>query len=427
VGEDGRAAGSVALPPAAPHDLIPPSLLHSFSWAVVGNVVYAGSLWAMLVVVARLASARMVGAFALGMAVAGPLFMLTNLQLRPLLATDARREYGFPDYLGLRVVAVAAALAVVAGAVWTAGYGDVAVVVLAVALMKALEAVSDVLYGLWQRHDRLDLVTKSLVLRGCAAVAALWATLASTGSTAVGIAAVAAAWALVLALRDLPLARGFDVLRPSFHPATLRALTRLSIPVGVVAALTALTYNVPRYFVEHELGTGALGYFAAVSYAGVAGLTFVNAIGDSASGRLGRAFASGDRTAFARLAGRIALAGAALGALGVAVVAAFGERILELLYGPRYGAYERAFLLTMVAAAMTYAATLLGYALIAARRLNVQPALSAAVVVTTGAACAVLVPRSGVTGAAWALVAGAAVHLLGSAALAAAVTARGDR
>lgn len=399
---------------AAPPDLVTPSLAHSFSWAVAGNIVYAGSLWAMLILIARLDDARMVGGFALGMAVAGPLFMLTNLQLRALLATDARGEFAFPEYLGLRLFSTAAAVAIVALVGAAFGYADVAGVVLAVAAIKAFEAMTDVVYGLWQRHDRLDLVTKSLMLRGAGAVAVLWAVLAATGSTVAGLLAVAALWAAVLLLRDLPVARSFDRVTPSFRAGPLSALARLSLPVGIVTALGALTYNVPRYFVEHSLGTTALGYFAAVSYAGVAGLTFVNAIGDSASGRLGRAFSGGDRDECRRLVARLASAGAVLGAAGTVVVALFGEEILRLLYGPRYAAFAGAFLLTMVAAGMTYVGTLLGYALTAARRLKVQPVLSAAVVVTTAAVCAVAVPDRGVSGAAWGLVAGSAVYLCGS-------------
>src|SRR5690606_40180926 len=65
------------------------SLRVNFSWTLAGNIVYAGCQWAMLVVLARLGRAEMVGQFALGLAITGPVLMCTNLNLRSVPATDA--------------------------------------------------------------------------------------------------------------------------------------------------------------------------------------------------------------------------------------------------------------------------------------------------------------------------------------------------
>ncbi len=48
--------------------LSPLSLRANFSWTFVGNVVYAGSQWGMLVVLAKLGTPEMVGQFSLGLA-----------------------------------------------------------------------------------------------------------------------------------------------------------------------------------------------------------------------------------------------------------------------------------------------------------------------------------------------------------------------
>ena len=60
------------------------SLRANFSWTFVGNVVYAGCQWAMLVVLAKLGTPEMVGQFALGLAISGPVIMLANTGYRRL-------------------------------------------------------------------------------------------------------------------------------------------------------------------------------------------------------------------------------------------------------------------------------------------------------------------------------------------------------
>src|SRR5262249_21688837 len=100
-----------------------PPLRRTFSWALAGNVVYAGCQWALLIVLAKLGSPEMVGRFALALAVAGPVMLFAGLQLAAVQATDAAREYRFGHYLALRLTTTGLALAAIAVLALGAGYG----------------------------------------------------------------------------------------------------------------------------------------------------------------------------------------------------------------------------------------------------------------------------------------------------------------
>lgn len=84
--------------------LKPMTLRHNLSWTFAGNVVYGACQWGMLVVLAKLGSPEIVGQFTLGFAVTAPVLMFTNLQLRLVQATDAKHQYLFGDYCGLRLI-----------------------------------------------------------------------------------------------------------------------------------------------------------------------------------------------------------------------------------------------------------------------------------------------------------------------------------
>jgi len=71
------------------------SLPRNVTWSAVGNVTYAATQWGMLIILAKLGTPEMVGQYALGLAVTGPVFMLANLQLRVIQATDTRESHTF--------------------------------------------------------------------------------------------------------------------------------------------------------------------------------------------------------------------------------------------------------------------------------------------------------------------------------------------
>src|ERR1051325_240056 len=112
----------------------------NFVWSAAGNITYAISQWGMIVALAKLTNAFMVGQFALGIAIATPVLSFANLQLRSAQASDARGEYRFSEYLGLRfITTLVAFVAVVLFAFGTNHTPGTAKVVCAVALAKSVE------------------------------------------------------------------------------------------------------------------------------------------------------------------------------------------------------------------------------------------------------------------------------------------------
>lgn len=80
------------------------SLRLNFSWTIMGNVVYSGTQWGILVLLARLGNPEAVGQFSLGLAITAPIMLFASLQLRAVQATDARLQFQFRDYAGLRIL-----------------------------------------------------------------------------------------------------------------------------------------------------------------------------------------------------------------------------------------------------------------------------------------------------------------------------------
>ena len=270
----------------------PLSLTRNFSWTLVGNLVYMGCQWAMLTALAKLGTTGMVGQFVLSLAVTAPILMFSNLNLRAVQATDARQEYQFADYLGLRLVCTLLAVAAIIAIIVLSGYrGETAAVILTVGVAKAFESLSDIYYGLLQQHERMDYIARSMMVKGPLSLIALAMGFYLTGRLVWGACAMALVWGLVLVLYDIPVAGrvligknartgerkgNFSMLaamNPRWNWSALGSLTRCSLPLGLVMMLISLNANIPRYFIEHYLGTEQLGIFAAMAYFMLAGNT----------------------------------------------------------------------------------------------------------------------------------------------------------
>lgn len=390
-------------------------LWKNISWTFAGNMVYVLCQWGMLMVLAKLGSPEMVGRFALGLAVTAPIMLFANLALRQVQATDARSQYVFGDYLGLRLITTLLALSIII-CVAFAGYRmETALVVLAVGLAKSFEAVSDVFYGLLQQRERMDRVARSMMIKGPLSLVVLGLMVYVTGSVFWGAVGLAAAWAAVLLGYDLR--SGALILasrtQPRWGTKNLVRLASFALPLGFVAALISLNANIPRYFLEHYFSEREVGIFSAMAYIMVAGGFVINAVAHSVSPRLAGYYAEGDRSAFVDLLIKLCTVGVLTGAGGVLVAVVAGGSLLSLLYTPEYARYDDAFAWLMVAAGISYVAIFLNVGIMASRHFRAQVPVVVCVVTTTIVAGVVLIPPLGITGAAISVVVGIMVQMIG--------------
>lgn len=398
-----------------------PSLRRNFLWTFSGNMVYAGCQWGMLIVLAKLTDPAMVGQFALALAITAPVFMLTSLQLRAVQATDARHEYRFGEYLGLRYLGSALGLAVVAAIPVLLRYRwALAAVVLAVACAKAIESVSDVIYGLLQQHEQMDRIARSMMIKGPLSLAALGAAVYVNRTALSGAVALAAAWLLGLLCYDVPCAWSLisrEAFRPLWHRQRLLQLTWLTLPMGLVVMLISLNVNIPRYFLESLAGSRQLGIFAALAYLMQVGGMIMNAVGNVVIPRLAKYYAEGQRQAFRFLLIKLLYLALGLAVAGVLVAYCFGRPLLTLLYRAEYAHYTGVLVILMGAAGISYLGGTLGTAVTAVRCFAGQFPVNLCASLL-GVACSYFaVSRMGIEGAAVAVLVIFSVAAAGNAAL----------
>jgi O-antigen/teichoic acid export membrane protein len=394
-------------------------------------VIYAGSSWAMLVVLAKLGTPELVGVFALALAVTAPVIMFANLQMRTVQATDSRHEYRFSDYFILRLCMLGLALLVITVVNLISGYEwKVTLVILVVGLGKAIDAISDVIYGLLQQHELMNRVAVSMILKGILSLIAL--TFAQYLTHDVFWAAVG--WSLastaVLLFYDIPSGiPGLVIKKPesgsTFNLSSLvlilqpsRSLVQLLkfglrlMPLGLASTLASLNMNIPRYFIQHYLGERELGIFAALSYAVIATTLVANATSQAVSPRLAKYYCMGDRRRFSMLLVRLIAMSTLVGAVGLLIALFASKPLLTLLYQVEYAEYSNVFWFLMMTAVLLQFIYLFNVGMIATRQFVAHMLILVVCLILSVIFSGWLIPHYALMGAAWVMIGTSGAQLL---------------
>lgn len=406
------------------------SMRTNVAWAFAGNLANTLSQFLMLVVIARVGTAELVGQYGFALALTAPVFLLAGMSLRVLQVTDASSQFSFSQYASLRLLGMAAALIGVAAIAVVVGVStDVVLLVVALGFTKAVEGISDIVFGEFQASSRLDLVARSLVVKSASTVVVFSGTLVLTHNLVLASVAIGIVWSIRLITFDLPNLMGlwgrerglFGIAKDAVDAMSrscrdMRALVLLvglAIPTAITASVSSLSINVPRYVLEWSHGSAELGVFTTLAYPLVAGDIVASAVSQAALPRLAHFYWQGDMHSVRALMNKLMLI--ALGLSGLALVAAstVGPYVIGLLFGPHYAGQRGVFLVLVGAMGIGFLNWFLNAVLQSARTFRALMHIQVAALVVQCVLSLLLVPRYGLAGGAWSMVGTGAIQALG--------------
>ncbi|MEM9462217.1 MAG: hypothetical protein AAGF11_49135, partial [Myxococcota bacterium] len=250
-----RATPSDPRPPARAHRSMPvharstPArpLWRNAGWSLAGEGFHALGQFATLIILARLGSVDVLGQYTLGLAIATPAILLTNLHLRPAYVIDPGR-WRYDQYLTLRLLTIPLALVLTTTvALWGDYDRRTVLMVVAVGGLRGWEALSDMLLGPTQKAERMAAVGRSRGLRGLLTALGLGLGLGLTGDALVGMALALALLGGLTLGHDAMVARRFAVARPRPPCRALLGLIRHTLPIGLAAFILSASASTPAF------------------------------------------------------------------------------------------------------------------------------------------------------------------------------------
>ncbi|WP_424930547.1 lipopolysaccharide biosynthesis protein [Amaricoccus tamworthensis] len=343
-------------------------------WSILGQAFYVSSQFCILILLTRFAEIEDVGRFGLAAAIATPVFFFFNLGLRFNQATDMSDSFGFRDFLLLRSVTTLCGLVTIGGiAVFAAPDTETLYFIALVSITRAVDMLSDLMYGVFQKNNRIDLMTVSQILRGVLSISAFAFILLFNGSVTLALFSNFLSWLVVLAVFDAPQALRHIEKTP--RRATLSETWRLAVnsaPLGAALLVTSLGGVMPRLLLAQFVGLESLGYFTAVAYINQAAKMLFQALDRAVVGHLARLWHEGQSGEFHGLLLK-------LGALlsGSVFVAAFvmlpyNNPILSFVFGLDFDGYGDLMFLILISIAFNAPCQVYQNALIAQRKFRLQ-------------------------------------------------------
>jgi len=339
--------------------------------------------------------------------------------------TDTRRKFSFNDYLSLRLIAMVLALSIICAITASLDFErQTALVVLIVGVMKVLDGVSDVHFGMWQRHEHFDGIAYAQMLNGALSVIILAALVVMTHSivwAAVGAACGSAVSLGYVLLRHLWYKKEFgfeekhgieQIRQPTQKAARLWQLTMLTLPLAFATGITALQASVPRYMLKGFCDTRTVGLYAVASSLLVLISLVTQAMGEAILPRTAALYQSGQLRRFIKLAAMNTATQVSVCMICTGVFYMFGEKLISLLFTPEYVTVVPMLIIMSAGFALMHLGAFGISVLYAGRKFKTQAILIGFTLLVQLPVAWILIERYGIWGAAWADLVRYAVFML---------------
>lgn len=361
--------------------------------------------------IARLGGIQGTASFIWAMAITAPVFMFTNMNLRELISTETTHGYSFRGYWSVRLLCTTAGLALITAIVWLMAPTHEWSIIAVVAVGKALESINDLILGAYHRCDRADRAAISLITRSIGGGLCLAAILVMTSNVTAGLTGMILFQFSSLVIYDAPYVGQLGGRSMLNAPRSIVPILRTALPLGIVACLTSLSLNFPRYAVHGYLDDQSLAAFGCCA----SFLQVLALVGVSTQLALSPRIAS--RNAHSRrlmneMLWRNVIGAACVGVVIVISAHWWGPMVLTTIYGHQYTGFGPVLTWLMVAAVFSAAKGFLATGLTAARNTLSQAAIAAAQFGCSAAGCLWLVPRHGIIAAAWMVAASSALSFV---------------
>ncbi len=349
------------------------SLKKNFSFALIGNLVYAACQYLILLIFIKVFPTEDVGMFIYAGAFTTPLMMALDMQLRNFYITDPSTHLKLNDYLSFRsffnLIGVLglflAAIFFKPEYVW---------VIFLVSLIKVFESQIDLMYGVYQKGHRLDYVAYSRILRGVAAVITVLIVSLFFENLIISLVSYVCVWLLIYLFyeRKKVVQRGFvtyESLRLIIvKKENLKKLLVLCSPIFLAILIDKYYLNYPRLKVEDILGVEMLGVFGSLLYFKSMGGQFISSLAQSAIPKLSNYILEKKIKSFNKLLFKMVLIGFFIGALLSVIAYIGGENLLLLLYNEKYAKYSNVLLVVLLGATITFSYIFIATALTCIRK-----------------------------------------------------------
>lgn len=386
------------------------SNVKTLSWLMASNILKSLSQWGLLVILVKFFTTEDVGYFTLGMAIAAPIFMLSEMQMKSVLVVEPEdgKDY-YNTYLAIRYIATAFAFAGLI--IYCIFFREVNWILLAVIAYKSVESLIDIQYGYYQKKDdmiwmsKIDIFKTTITLMACFLVTVI---LHHVGSTLLSL--IIASFLFYIA-NSVYIRRQLakELEPPSFSVAI--DVIKKSLPLGISVLFGSYITNYPRIAIEGHCGPEMLAYFGAYSYLAIGVFQISAPIQTYLRQRLSMYFQKSDIKRFIKNINFTFIAFLFIGFVLFGIFLLAGDIIILILYNESYLPYSNVIYILFFSQLLLALSGVFSIAVLSFNIYTKQAFISGAIFVIVLLVSDLMIERFGIYGGAYVSVIAAVISL----------------
>jgi O-antigen/teichoic acid export membrane protein len=242
------------------------NLQQNILWNTAGMTIYLGCQWLITVLVVRLSSDfTNSGLLTLAMSITNIFYAIAAYNMRAYQVSDVEGKYKDCIYVQMRSVTSAAALLMCVLYSLIVYHDARFWGITLYMIFRVVEAFIDILQGFDQKAMRMDIIGKSMAVRGVANVAVFAVIIKLTDSFSLAVIGMIIVSMIVMGVYDIPWAGRFATLKGRFNSRTVKRLLIECLPMGIAASLSSSIVTIPRSLLDFVKGEEMLGIYGALA------------------------------------------------------------------------------------------------------------------------------------------------------------------
>ena len=344
------------------------SFKKNFIWNTLGTGLNAFNSLFFMIVVTRINGLDNAGIFTIAFATACIIYFLGVYAGRVYQVTETDKSINEKEYIANRLITTVLMLIIVIIFVMVKKYNMFkSIVFIFLTFYKALEAFSDVLYGILQKNDKLEIAGKSLFLKSLISIIAFTITDIILKNMIISILGIIIANIIMMIFYDFKKSKKYIDFSCKINKRNILKIFKNGFFTFGIAILGVYVLNAPKYAIDNYLSNDFQTIFGIIVMpATVIGLIAQFLIHPYLN-QLVKLYESNDYNNFKKLIFKLILMIIAFGCFATVIAFLIGTQVLGIVYGIQLGTYKFALALIITSATLYTIGTIYSSILITVR------------------------------------------------------------
>lgn len=242
-----------------------PSMKSSMLWNASGNIIYLAAQWIVTVMVTRISGFEDAGVLSLAMSISATFQTLAMFGIRSFQVSDINSEFSDTTYVNFRNISCVTSLLVCALFSVIGGYSLTQITAIILFMVfRIAESYSDVLHGIAQKENRLDIAGKAFAIKGVLIIVCFFSGYLIFQSLNIGLLFMAVSSCISTVIYDLLQTRRLSAFSLIESPGTCIPLAKKGLPLCVYLFLFSGISTVPKLVLEKMCSEAVLGAYSSI-------------------------------------------------------------------------------------------------------------------------------------------------------------------